>query len=406
MRKVLYVFISLIFIFGCTQRDELKEKENQSQNEETQKIPPEKKTEKIIKEEIVVELEEKKIRHDIKRIPAPKYTKGIYLSAYTVASKRFSSILDSAEASGINTVIFDVKNMHGDIFYSTHQKGSLALGNVKSTIIINNVVETLHERNMRAVARMVMFHDEFAANADSTLQPEYSDGSAWHESEKRGPRWLDSSNVKAQKRLLRFVDEIALSNVDEIQMDYIRFPTQGKIDEAIFDFQLKDSLRVNQDSTYIMREKSDIITSFVKQVKKVCDKYEVTLTADIFAIVAWQRKADVQKTGQKISELSKYTDAIHPMIYSSHFSDDFGFRNDVTNEPYHIVFKSTKLTIDNTSKGCKVVPYIQANAWKVNYGNEYFMAQIQAVEDSGADGYLLWNAAGNYYRALRWIREY
>ena len=406
MRKILYILISIIILFGCSQKTKIKEKETQSQKEKAQEIISEKKTEKVIKEEILIETEEKKISHIIKRMPAPKYTKGIYLSAYTVASKRFSTILDSAEASGINTVIFDVKNMHGDILYSTRQKGDLARKNIKPTITINKVTKQLHGRNMRAVARVVMFHDEFVANADSTLQPEYSDGTAWHESERRGPRWLDSSNKKVQKRLLEFIDEIASSNIDEVQMDYIRFPTQGKIGEAIFDFMEEDSLKIQRDSTYIMREKSDIITTFVKQIKGVCDSYGVTLTADIFAIVAWQRKADVQKTGQKIAALSKNTDAIHPMIYSSHFSDNFGFRSDVPNEPYHIVFKSTKLTIDNTSKNCSVVPYIQANSWKVNYGKEFLIAQIQAVKDSGADGYLLWNAAGNYYNALRWIREY
>ncbi|MCK4695756.1 MAG: hypothetical protein KAT74_08335, partial [Candidatus Cloacimonetes bacterium] len=37
----------------------------------------------------------------------PEFTKGLYLTAYNVASENFSVILDSAVAAGINTIVFD-----------------------------------------------------------------------------------------------------------------------------------------------------------------------------------------------------------------------------------------------------------------------------------------------------------
>ena len=199
---------------------------------------------------------------------------------------------------------------------------------------------------------------------------------------------------------------MAKIGIDEIQLDYVRFPTQGKISEAIFAFQKEDSIKAKNDSTYIFRQKSDIIMDFVSKAKQICDKYKVTLTADVFAIVSWQRAADILATGQDIKKMTKHLDAIHPMIYSSHFAKNFGFRENLYNEPYFIVYKGIMLSKRYASSECRVIPYIQSNSWKVNYGYDYIVAQIQAVKDSNSDGYILWNASNKYYQALRWIREF
>ncbi len=94
------------------------------------------------------------------------------------------------------------------------------------------------------------------------------------------------------------------------------------------------------------------------------------------------------------------------MIYSSHFADDFGYREDVYNEPYNIVYEGTRRTVNKVRGNCLVVPYIQANTWKVNYGKEYVIAQIRAVEDAGGRGYILWSSSNIYTNTLNWISEY
>jgi len=52
-----------------------------------------------------------------------------------------------------------------------------------------------------------------------------------------------------------------------------------------------------------------------------------------------------------------------------------------------------------------VVPYIQAFNWKSNYKKEYLFAQIDAIKNSGGDGYILWNAQNRYLETLSWIIE-
>jgi len=396
-----FLFFLLVIIISCTEK-----KENEIQNDIEEKIIKADTLEKIVQPE-KQKIKTEQIKQEVtKKIEYKKFTKGIYLTAYTINTPKFYAILDSAEAAGINTLIFDLRNMNGHVFFKMPQKGFLMSENIKPIVDIDKVVKAVHKRNMRAVARVVMFHDQLTAQRDSTLRPENVNGSAWKESKRKKASWLDSSNSEVQNTLLDIIEVIAKKGLDEIQMDYVRFPTQGKISEAVFAFQKEDSLKAKRDSTYILRQKSDIIMDFVSRAKRICNKYDVTLTADIFAIVSWQRSADINATGQDIKKMTKHLDAIHPMIYSSHFAKNFGFRENLYNEPYFIIYKGSVLSKKYADSKCRIIPYIQSNSWKVNYGYDYIAGQIQAVIDSDSDGYILWNASNRYYQTLRWIREF
>ena len=400
--KIRYFWVIIFLItISCTVK-----KDNEIQNGIESKIIKTDTLEKQVQPEKQKIIKKQFIQDTAKKVKYKKFTKGIYLTAYTINTPKYYAILDSAEAAGINTLIFDLKNMNGHIFLRMPQTGFLVSENIKPIVDIKKVVNAAHKRNMRAVARVVMFHDQLTAQRDSTLRPENIDGGVWKESKRKKASWLDSSNSQVQNTLLDIIEVIAKKGVDEIQMDYVRFPTQGKISEAIFAFQKEDSLKAKNDSTYILRQKSDIIMDFVSRAKLICDKHDVTLTADVFAIVSWQRSADINATGQDIEKMTKHLDAIHPMIYSSHFAKDFGFRENLYNEPYFIVYKGSVLSKKYADSNCRVIPYIQSNSWKVNYGHSYVTGQIQAVIDSNSDGYILWNASNRYYKTLRWIREF
>ncbi len=336
----------------------------------------------------------------------PEFVEGIYLNAYTVFNSRFDTILAAADSAGINAVVFDVKNMEGKVFSPMPDDRYFLPYNYIADIGIGSVTKKLHDHGMYAIARVVMFHDQNLASADSTLRPQREPGLPWVENNRNGPSWLDSSNPYVQRSLYNFIDLVASQGVDEIQMDYIRFPTQGRADSALFAFQIEDMDKLSQDSTYSLREKEDIIEEVVANCRKVCDRHGVKLTADVFAIVAWQGSKDIANTGQRLSRMTKHLHKIHPMLYSSHFFSGFNFRKNVENEPFQIVFQGTVKALRHSDENCRVVPYIQANAWKVNYTPEYVRSQIAAVREAGADGYMLWHASNHYYQTLRWIREF
>jgi len=332
-----------------------------------------------------------------------KYVKGLYLRSDLVSGSNFDSLLVLAKRADINAIVFDIKDMKGRIYININDHKTLISKENDVKINLRKVIEKIHRYQMTAIARIVAFHNKRAALSDSVYCPIDSLGNRWIENPKKGPMWLDPSLSMVQNDLFALIDTVIQSSVDEIQFDYIRFPTQGSISKASFWFQREDDRKYFADSTYVKKKKENIIEAFLKKVRSRYKKNNIRFTADIFAIVSWQNPIDIAATGQNIKRITKHLDAIHPMVYSSHFADNFGYRENVHNEPFNLVFQTVKRSQRNTDRSCNVIPYIQANSWQVNFKKEYIAAQIDACKQAEADGFLLWNASGNYNDTLKWM---
>jgi hypothetical protein len=344
---------------------------------------------------------------EVETIPHSVFlTQGLYVPARNTRSDRFEAFLIEAKEAGINTIVFDVKEMQGFVYFSLRNHPELKYTYSRSILNINNVVEKLHNHGFYAVARIVQFYNIETATRHPELTPQHVDGGIWTERPDT-PAWLDSSHPTVQEELLKLIEIVAMSNVDEIQLDYVRFPTEGRLSQAVFYFEREDALRRLEDPNYQKREKRDIIRDYVRRVREICDRHGVRLSADVFAIVAWQRAVDIRTTGQDITYMSPHLHRLHPMIYSSHFSNDFNFdAPDFINRPYAIVKAGIEKAIAAADPNCIIIPYLQAFSWRVNYTKEYMFEQLNAARDSGSGGYILWNAGGNYNRSIRWIREW
>lgn len=343
---------------------------------------------------------------NINRKATPEFVQAIYLTAYTVANNRFDIILQKAKIAGINTIVFDVKEMQGYVHLPIKDNPKIKYLSQENIWDIEDIVKKIHSYDMVAVARIVQFFNIETAKKHTDLLIQNKEGGYWSENSRR-PMWLDPSNPEVQNDLIELVDMLGQTNVDEIQLDYVRFPTEGRLSNASFYFQREDAIKAQTDSSYIKREKKDIITGFLKDLDEVCKFNEVRLTADVFAIVAWQRNIDIRNTGQDIAMMTPYLSQFHPMIYSSHFNRDFNNRlDDIYNKPYSIVKEGLELAIKKSDPNCLVIPYLQAFNWKVFYDKQYMFDQLRATVDAGCKGYILWNAGNAYDRTLNWIREW
>ena len=89
--------------------------------------------------------------------------------------------------------------------------------------------------------------------------------------------------------------------VEEIQLDYVRFPTEGRIEEAVFSFD-PDVL-----------SKSAVITDFVRRMRAAAlEPTGARLSADIFGVTAWGSRADIETIGQDVDDLLEHLDAVSP----------------------------------------------------------------------------------------------
>ena len=323
--------------------------------------------------------------------------RGIYASAVVAGGAGFLDLADSLAAVGGNTIVFDIKDQPGKLSYLSRVPLALQIGASRGARITDpaGLVAQLKARGIYTVARISCFYDLKLASARPDLVP-YTRGAMELWRERGRLAWVDPSLPEVQQYLLDLVREMAAFGVDEIQLDYVRFPTARGVDEAVFAFDERES------------SKREIITGFVGRVRQILTGTEVRLSADLFGVVAWKREADINRTGQDLAGLLPYLDVVSPMLYPSHFYPGFDDVINPVEHPYYFVNQGCeRLRQLAEAFGVEVRPWLQAFPYRVpNIDRTYLTEQIAAAEDGGAKGWLLWQTSADYALALEAIGHY
>ena len=321
----------------------------------------------------------------------PKQTdfeaKGIYLNRYTMATQKIQRLVEKLIAAGGNTVILDGKDMSGMLSYPSKVSlaGEIGANGSPVTRDLAKLIHYLHERNIHVGMRLVLFYDqllatekpELALRDSITAEPLVENGKV---------AWVDPSHPTVQEYNLAIAKELAEMGVDEIQFDYIRFPTKKNIEYA----------ESGPDGQKTPRDK--IITDFLAQAQNELAPYKVLLSIDVFGIIAWGRAEDIEMTGQKVEDLAKHCDVISPMIYPSHFHRPFQGIANPNDQPYLLVSEtSERFARFLTNSQATLRPWIQAFPLGTNnFDEDYVLEQLRALDGSRARGWLLWSAGNKY----------
>jgi hypothetical protein len=306
--------------------------------------------------------------------------RGIYIT-HSVAqmTQRFGSIRAGAKRAGINTLVIDVKPIIGKGPLAAAKNHTLKSYRASSDAWLSQLCTQLHAEGFIVSARIPVFKDDWLAIYRPDLALDYLD--------RKGGHWLNP--YKDEARLFNsLIAEIAAnSGVDEVQFDYIRFPAEGNMSTVVFSSaETKGLTRV------------DIICQFLDETKKRLQHKNVSMAVDIFGVVAWQSKGDINALGQDLKRMGKYLDVLAPMLYPSHFHDGYdGFANPGS-EPYHFMNVGVVKSLEILSgEAVTLVPWIQGfNMKSPNYGPDYILQQVKACEDAGVKNFLIWNASNNY----------
>lgn len=325
---------------------------------------------------------------------------GIYMNTYSLTENNIKYLLNIYDSLGCNALVVDFSNVTGTLFFPS--QNTVAMKNGLSVPIISNpakLADLLHTHGIELIARVTMFKDTTLAHNYPQWRPiVIPDSTDTLTTEKKyDEHWLNPYDKEVQKYKLDIINEIISLGVDEIQLDYVRFPTEGHLLDA--DYGIPDSLN-----------KSDVIADFIKSVSEITSREGVILSADIFGIVALQHYEDVQNTGQDIRKIIPYLDRIHPMIYPSHFYGEFWGKAYPGKEPYYFIYRMCSVLQDEIEDDTKIIPYLESFSLYNHAVEPYTVTvQIQAVEDSGLQsGFLFWNAGRNYdatWEALKSFKE-
>ncbi len=308
--------------------------------------------------------------------------RAIYFTSSTAAGETGKKLVERLKKSGGNAVVFDIKETPGYLSFVTQPDGKEHKGKIEN---LRSYVSWLQTQGIYVIARIVVFKDEMAARQHPDWAIQDVSGGVWRDN--KGVSWLDPSNQDAQNYILDLAKKVAAAGVDEVQYDYVRFPTEGALDRMRFR---------HYDGK---GPKWEVIRDFVRRSRQELLPYAVSLSADIFGIVGWNNGYDAKSTGQKIECLAPYLDAIYPMGYPSHFGPGFGGHKNPADEPYFFT-KTTTGYFVKFAEGThtQIRPWLQAFTYRVTipYNAKYISEQVRGTKDAGGVGYSLWNA-GNAY---------
>ena len=317
-------------------------------------------------------------------ISEPDSVRGIYISAAAAGSHLVDGLLAHVLREKMNAVVIDTKDWLGRPAFLP--KDEELKKYVDKTVVIRDLdglIKKFHDKGIYIIARNFVFQDPIMTEFEPSWALARKGGGVW--ADYKGVKWLDPSNVDIWKYNVRLAREAYNRGFDEIQFDYIRFPSDGNL------------------STIQYKDKDAATPKYVvmKQFFNYLDRNlhpDIPLSADLFGMTVWRE--DDMNIGQRFADALPYFDAISPMIYPSHFPDTFeGYANPAAH-PYDIIYKSMIKSREMCEKyndaRCRVRPWLQDFDLGANYGPAEIKAQIKAVEDAGFNDWLLWNAANKY----------
>jgi hypothetical protein len=135
------------------------------------------------------------------------------------------------------------------------------------------------------------------------------------------------------------------------------------------------------------------IPAFVQYAAKRLHPLGVRVSADVFGLSATRDLG----IGQLPRRVSRYVDAVYPMVYPSHYnSGEYGIV-EPDDRPGLVVSRSlSDFRRALEGRRARLTPWLQDFSLGRTYTFQDVQAQIFAAQAQQTDGFLLWNPEGVY----------
>jgi hypothetical protein len=346
---------------------------------------------------------------------------GLYLPVnHAMDPYSLAPYLKTLEEKRLNMVVIDMKDDYGRLRFTPKNPGITEKGRVFRPVDIDSLLKDLKARGIYTAARIVVFKDPELARKEGgryavwdtrTSQPwagyydtrqkagtgapadsayktavlpsgekGYEILRTWYDEQ-----WVDPYSEAVWDYNAAIARELHERGFDEIQFDYIRFPTDGENLSAA-QYRWRDQ-GMDMDSA---------IMSFLRHVRS---QVSAPISVDIYGANGWYRTG--ARTGQEVELLAPYVDVICPMYYPSHFEQDFLAQDPPELRPYRIYNQGARRTAVIARNRVIVRPYVQAFFLNVSYDRKYYnpeyvRLEVQGLRDAGKGGLIYWNNSGRY----------
>lgn len=302
----------------------------------------------------------------------PPYIKGVYLTSWTASQpKKIDYFIDLIKNTELNAVVIDIKEVDGII----------AIDNIIPNL--EEVIKKFHQEDIYTIARIVVFKDGILPKIKPELALKNRQGKLWRDWS--GRTWLDPASKEVWNYHIELAKEAIKLGFDEINFDYIRFPSDGDISQIVY--PIWDEIV----------PKPEIIRRFFEYLNQELKPFGVFLSADLFGLTLWRENNDDMNIGQILENAVPYFDFICPMVYPSHYPPTFEGYDNPADYPYEIIKMNLERgKIRMTDTEAKLRPWLQDFSLGAIYDKRMIELQKQAVYDTDSFGWTLWNPASRY----------
>lgn len=325
---------------------------------------------------------------------------GIYVSSWHASGERLDDHLDFVLDNNMNSIIVDMKDDEGFVTYNSKLSLALATGAVKNRFNIESLLDKAHDKGVYVIARIPVFKDTVLfkyENGKYALKDKRT-GSTWGKyfevedaetgeiSLEQREFWVDPFSEFVWKYNVAIAEELQQLGVDEIQFDYIRFPTDGDLSAIDYSFRKPHMLRIEALESFLVLSRETIT---------------IPVSTDFYGFNSWYRMGNWN--GQSLDMVSNYVDVISPMYYPSHFPSEFMKDLPYLERAEEIYREGSRRSATIVGNRSIIRPYIQAFLMGSELKMEddeyamYLNLQVKGAQESESSGFSLWNASNRYY---------
>ncbi|MBR5523931.1 MAG: hypothetical protein IKU51_01510 [Clostridia bacterium] len=299
-------------------------------------------------------------------------------------------LLSQAAAAGFNSVVFDVKDAAGNLYYrftsATAGKVNAFTEDALTAERLSGVFSHIREAGMVPIPRLYAFEDHAGARALSTarITHESNPGWVWYDADPNngGRAWLNPYADEAHSYIIELAQEMKAAGAAAVILDGVRFPDQ--LSAASFG-----------DSANTALEKDKVLALFVEKTREALGDCPVILACTAQSALGNQ----TQVYGN--NPLTFAPTMAAPMILPSALPQslklgDHTVQNDPNNlQPFVeglVAQMILRTKVLESGKQPELIPFLQAEGCSA----AQIKAQMEGCIAGGADSYILYDPAGAY----------
>lgn len=339
----------------------------------------------------------------VTHIETPIPLKAVYMTSCIASGPRLrSTLVKLVDTTELNGLIIDIKDFSGKISFKINNLEFMLNDNGCSISDITEFIDELHKKNIYVIGRVTVMQDSTYTKSHPDSAVKRRDGSIWKD--KKGLAFVDPGATEYWAHIVALAKASHAVGFDEINFDYVRFPSDGNMSDIVF-------TRTGSTS------KPEMMKKFYAYIGYEMRTANIPSSADLFGMTT--TNTDDLNIGQVLEDALLHFDYVAPMVYPSHYPPNFNGWKDPNKVPYEIINFAMSRAVERANAleakeagfvlststpkfnatgkyANRLRPWIQDFDYGKVYTEADVRAQIKATYDSNLTSWMSWDPSNKY----------